>query len=155
MARGLISALIMCLLLGAISAAFGQDAVKLELKFTPGELLRYKMVGSVNVDMQIDMPNAPQMPTIPIQVVGVVRQRTKRVLPNGDAEIAAAVESMKMIMGNEAKEFPVNQIPVITMVISRNGTVKSVQGLEKFNDACGAFGKISGTSNVYFSTAKG
>ena len=134
MPRRQVKLFVLCLVLGGIAAqAFGQDTVKLQYKFTPGELLRYKMTMNANVNMQMSMPEATgsQMPSMPFRVVGVVRQRTKRILPNGDAEIAVAFESMRITMGEKTETMPGDKIPVTTMTISKDGTVKNVSGMEK------------------------
>ena len=110
--------------------AFCQDSVKLAYKFTPGELLRYKMVA--NLTAQMTDPQSGQTMNIPIQMVAVMRQRVKKVLPNGDAQVSAAIESIKMNAGGNAMTVPGDKMPTMTMVLSPNGTVKGVQGLEKF-----------------------
>ena len=147
--------LVLCAVLGAVAGqAFGQDAVRLEYKFRPGELLRYKVVMNMKMDMQMSAPDASsvQMPPMRMQAVGIMRQRTKRVLPNGDAEVASAVESMKMTMGDKTEAMPAKKMPVTTMVISKNGVLKSVQGLDKVYNQFGgmqffspeSFGQFAG-----------
>jgi len=131
---------VLCAVLSVLAGqAFGQETVRLEYKFKQGELLRYKMVMSATINMQMSMPDGSsgQMPSIPMQMVGVMRQRTRKVLPNGDAEVAYAFESMKVTVGDMTQQSPTEKIPVITMVISKNGVPKSIQGLEKLGGQSG------------------
>ena len=128
------------LLLGLVvlaSGALAQETVKIELKFNPGEVLRYKMVINMNMSMEANGPSSFQLPNVPINMVIVMKQRTKRVLPNGDAEVNAVIESMRMAMGDKVQQLPVNKIPVMTMVMSPSGEVKDMKGFEKFTSACG------------------
>ena len=108
-----------CLMLAA--QAFCQDTVKLEYKYTPNELLRYKMVISAN--LQLAVPNGQAM-TIPMRMVGLVKQRTKRVLPDGSAELAVAFESMRAQVGDQIHEMPAKQVPVMTIVVSKSGQIQ-------------------------------
>jgi len=122
---------VLCAVLGMLAGqAFGQDTVKLEYKFKQGELLRYKMIMNMTMQMSGIGGEEAEVPAMSAQTVAVTRQRTKKVLPNGDAEVTSAVESMKMTMGDKTQELPVDKMPVVTMVISKNGTVKSIKGLD-------------------------
>ena len=114
--------ILLCLILGA--QAFCQDSIKLEYKFVPGELLRYKMV--MNATLQLDVPSTGKSLSIPVAMAAVVRQRTKRVLPDGNAEIAVAFESIRVQMGDQVRELPAKEIPVATLVMSRSGRVKNL-----------------------------
>lgn len=129
--RCVVGGFLLSMLVVQAGGALARDTVKLEYKFKPNELLRYKMV--MNMNMTLDMPGFEQtmLPNTAIQMVAVYRQRTKRVLANGDAEITAAVESIKMTMGGKTESIPADKIPVMTFVMSKNGVVKSMSGLEK------------------------
>ena len=125
------------LLIALGAGGLAQESVKLDLKFNPGEVSRYKMIVDINLSLDASGPSSLQIPNLPMGIVVVMRQRTKRVLPNGDAEINAVVESLKMTMGNKTQQAPVNKIPVMTMVMSPKGEVKSMKGFENFTGACG------------------
>jgi hypothetical protein len=116
-------AILLSLCLVFCAQAYCQDTVKLQYKFTPGELLRYKIVFDAN--LQLDAPSTGKSLTIPIRMSAVYRQRTKRILPDGNAELNVAFESMRMQLGNEARDLPVKQIPVVTMVMAKTGQIQS------------------------------
>lgn len=117
--------------------AHAQDGVLLQYKFTPNELLRYNVSMAADITVQMNIPGVEQIPGIPVSMQGVMRQRTKRVLENGDAEIAVAFESLKMEASGTQIPIDVKTMPVITMVMSPSGQVKSSQGLEKMSAAFG------------------
>ena len=119
------------------SGALAQETVKIELKFTPNEVVRYKMVMDMKMSLEANGASSFQLPNLPINMVVLMKQRTKRVLPNGDAEINAVVESMKMAIGQKVQQIPVNKIPVMSMVMSPSGEVRSMKGFEQFTSACG------------------
>lgn len=123
------------LLVGSAVFAVAQETVKLELKFKPGELLRYKMVMNMNISMEGSGPSAHQIPNLPMRMVMLMRQRTKQILPNGSAQVNAVVDSMKLTMGTKTQDIPVNKMPLMTVVISPSGRVQSVTGLEKLTGA--------------------
>ena len=128
----------LCILLaGTLSPASAQDTYSLEYKFVPGELIRYKMVIDMNMSMKFDGTTAQkatgsmQMPNMQMSMVIVTRQRTKKVLPNGDGQIAMAIESMKVVdPTGKTQQMPTKDLPVFTIVMGKNGVVKSVSGLE-------------------------
>lgn len=102
--------------------------ILLEYKFKEGELLRYKLEMSFDMVMQADIPEASAIPPISGFMTGTIRQRTKRVLENGDAEIVAAVESMKLDMMGQSNELPVDKMPTCTFIKSKSGAIKAVEG---------------------------
>ncbi len=110
--------------------AYGGDAVNLEYKYTPGEILRYKIVSDVKVQIT-SSPNGASI-TMPMKMACVFKQHTKRVLPDGNAEIVLSVESLRMEVMGETRELPFKQIPPITMVVSKKGEVKSIAAKELF-----------------------
>lgn len=91
------------LLIALGAGGLAQESVKLDLKFNPGEVSRYKMIVDINLSLDASGPSSIQIPNLPMGIVVVMRQRTKRVLPSGDAEINAVVESLKMTMGNKTQ----------------------------------------------------
>lgn len=111
--------IVFCLAFAA--QAFCQDSVTLQYKYTAGELLRYKMV--MDASMQLDTPNGSL--TIPVRMAAVMKQRTKRVLKDGNAELVVAFESMRMQLGTEVREMPVKELPVMTVTVSKHGQVCS------------------------------
>jgi hypothetical protein len=131
--RKIVQMFVLSLLLSAIAAqANAQDAIKLEYKFTPGELLRYKMVMDMNVAMNMNSQegmSGGQIPAFNGQIVMVMRQRAKKILANGDAEIAFAYESIKAPSLGSEGTIAVDKLPVVTMVMSKDGIVKSVKGV--------------------------
>lgn len=114
---------------GAARAA--DEGIKLEYKFKPGEVLRYKLAVDMDLAMQSDMAGSAQMPAMHVKMVGVMKQKTLRILPDGDAEVLVAVESMKMMVGGQTQKVPLDKIPTITLVVSREGLVKKMSGLDE------------------------
>ncbi len=102
--------------------------ILLEYKFKEGELLRYKLEMSFDMVMQADIPEASAIPPISGFITGTVSQRTKRVLENGDAEVVAAIESMKLDMMGQSNELPVDKMPTCTFIKSKSGTIKVIEG---------------------------
>lgn len=123
--------LLIIMMIAASACVLAQETVKLELKFTPGETLRYKMIMDGSLTMTSTDPSAPRIPNTPIRMVGIIREHVKRVLPGGDAEVSAAVESMKFEMAGKTKELPKKQATSMTMVIGTNGQIRSAQGSAK------------------------
>lgn len=122
----------LALILLASACAIAQETVKLQMKFTPGEVLRYKMLLDGNIAFTATGPNAPQAPNMPMRMVAVVKQKTKRVLPSGDAEVTAVLESMKVSIAGKTHELTKKDMATpITMIMGRNGQVKSMAGSEK------------------------
>lgn len=113
--------LIICLAFAA--QAFGQDTVKLEYKYIPGEALRYKMV--FDAKLELNAANGQSF-SIPVRMAGVFKQKTRRVLANGNAEIVIAFESMRAQIGDEVRNLPVKELPVMTLVTSKSGQVQSI-----------------------------
>ena len=102
MIRKLTHVLAFCLLAIAVAGhAIADDSVRLEYKFTRNELLRYKVVSNMTISMGMDIPGMESMPGGTVQSVAVFRQRTKRILENGDAEIVIAIESMKITIDDQ------------------------------------------------------
>ncbi len=109
--------------------AVKQDPVKLEYKFTTGEVLRYKITNNMNVQMNV--PGMPNIPSMPVKIVSVMKQQTSKIQENGDAEIVTTFESLKMEMAGNSQDVPITQIQPVKMILSKSGEVKSVQGLDK------------------------
>lgn len=128
-----------CLILAVfVLPVFAEDdGVLIRYKFTQDELLRYSITMTANIGIQINMPGVDQIPGIPVTMTGVMRQRTTKILPSGDAELAVAFESLKMAAGGTVIPVDVNRMPVIKMVMSPSGQVKSSQGIDKLSMAFG------------------
>ncbi|MHB1001933.1 MAG: hypothetical protein ACYC27_22055 [Armatimonadota bacterium] len=120
-----------------VTDAVNTDALKLEYKFKPGDISRYKMVMDMNVNVKMPAAEGMEIPSMPVKLVFVYNQQVQRLLENGDAEVISTMELMKMTMMGTVQEIPVNQIPKITMVMSKDGSVKSIQGMEKIMNSLG------------------
>lgn len=130
-----LSAIFVCLMLCMIAVqVYAQCPVQMQYKFVPNQLLRYKLDMNMETTMQ-GMPGMQnQRGSIPVTMSAVMRQRVKKVLPSGDAEIAIAFESMKMsVMGNPLPS-DVDKMPVMTITMSPAGIVKKIQGMEKMGN---------------------
>lgn len=97
------------------------NGITLRYKFTPGELLRYNLKMVMNMNMAI----AGQTKSMPVTTTAIYRMRTVKVLPNGDAEIRAAVESMKSDMNGSELPLNASSLPVISYIMSPRGDMKS------------------------------
>lgn len=126
-----------------------QDTVKLEYKFVPGDLSRYKMVFDMNAQMMSDNQSGMAIPPMNIKLVGFVEQEVKRVLENGDAEITVKIPSLKMTMMDSTTDIPVDKIPVITLIMSKQGIVKSISGLENINAITGGIPLLGNNGTGY------
>lgn len=110
-----------CLAAVLLAGTEAAGAVDLQYKFKPGEVVRHKIVVDMDVALAISAPNAPQIPPMHIKVVGFVKQKTNRVLPDGNAEVTDTVESMTMMIGGETRKLPLEKVPPITGMVSRFG----------------------------------
>jgi hypothetical protein len=54
-------------------------------------------------------------------MVGIIKQKTGRILPDGDAEIVDTLESLTMTIGNQVKKLPLNQFPPMKGLVSKYG----------------------------------
>lgn len=132
MMRRLFSIVVMSLLAGMFSPhAFGQDNAKLEYKFTPGEVQRYQVILEMTVSSRSTVQGAGHAKPVKVKMSGIRDQQIKQVLPNGDAEIIYRYESMKVGMGDALQETPSGELPGISMIVGKDGVVKSIRGLEK------------------------
>ncbi|MHB1002188.1 MAG: hypothetical protein ACYC27_23360 [Armatimonadota bacterium] len=138
MSRKSVLLIFICLIL-AVSAlpTAADDLVIIKYKFIPNELLRYNINVTANIGIQIDMPGVDQVPSIPVTMTGIMRQRTTKILPTGDAELAVAFESLSMSISGSVTPMDVSRMPVIKMVMSPGGQVKSSQGVDKLAAAFG------------------
>lgn len=121
MIRRISLVIIGCLVAILLAGTEAAGAVDLQYKFKPGEVVRHKIVVDMDVALAISAPNAPQIPPMHIKVVGFVKQKTNRVLPDGNAEVVDTVESMTMTIGGETKKLPLEKVPPITGIVSRFG----------------------------------
>ncbi|MCL6519120.1 MAG: hypothetical protein K6T99_04765 [Armatimonadetes bacterium] len=160
------AALVFCVVLLAVATqALGQGVVQspepnasgilFEYKFKEKELLRYNLELTFDVVMQADIPEASAIPPMYGRMTGIVSQQTKRILENGDAEIVAAIESMKIDMMGQSTDLPADKMPPFTYVMSKLGMIKSidVQNLKSlFNEI--PFGDLANFSQHTFFPAK-
>lgn len=96
-------------------------AVDLQYKFKQGEVVRHKIVVDMDLAMAISAPNAPQIPQMHIKMVGIIKQKTGRMLPDGDVELVDTIESMTMTIGNQTKKLPLDKVPPMTGLVSKYG----------------------------------
>lgn len=105
--------------------------ITLEYKFVKNDTTRYKLVLDMNANIQMDVPAAQQIPPMAVKIVLVMSQKVIKVLENGDAEISPKIESIKMTMMGATNEIPIEKAPLVTMVMSKTGVLKSVSGIDK------------------------
>ncbi|MDO8586596.1 MAG: hypothetical protein Q7T82_06105 [Armatimonadota bacterium] len=115
-------------------------------KFKAGDIDRYKMV--MKFQMNIAIPGMPAMPNggameANMSMVSVLRSKVLGILPNGNARVRYAYESVKMDMDmpgmpaaekdklDEAQAELAKQMPVITAVVNKYGQIVSMEGLDK------------------------
>jgi len=111
-----------------VACTDASGAVDLQYKFKPGEIVRHKIVVDVDLALAANVPNAPQIPPMRVKMVGVVKQKTIRILPDGDAEVMDTLESMTMTIGNQTRKLPMDKIPPITGVVSKYGPSNRLSG---------------------------
>lgn len=99
---------------------YAQDTVKLEYKWKQDQLLRYKVsnelidgTGGFMGDMQL---------------AGVVRIRTVKVLPDGGAELRIAYESGTLTAMSKTEEFA-KRLQPLTFTMSKAGVIKDLAKL--------------------------
>lgn len=122
--RPLLSVISLTLLCIIAAGAYAQDSIKLEYKFTTGEVLRYKTVIQAVVTPNFSNENGVQVPPVSFQSVGIIKYRTTRVLENGDAEMNVALESMKIDVAGQTKNIEGKDCKPIRVIMSKNGVVK-------------------------------
>ncbi len=111
MVRRVVLTAIGCL---AVLIAYSSDAsgaVDLQYKFKAGEVVRHKIVMDMDVVIAANVPNAPQIPPMHMKMVGIVKQKTMRVLPDGDAEVVDVLESLTMTVGGETRKIEIGKYP--------------------------------------------
>ncbi len=121
MVRRVFFVVLACLATLLIAGTDASGAVDLQYKFTPGEVVRHKIVVDMDVAMAISAPEAPQIPPMHIKMVGIVKQKTGRMLPDGDVELVDTIESMTMTIGNQTRKLPLGKIPPMTGLVSKYG----------------------------------
>jgi hypothetical protein len=128
MIRRLVLILLVCLLAGTIiPSAYGQGFAKLQHKFVAGETERY----NVRLETKINTGTRSTAVTI----TGIREQQVTQLLPNGDAEIHYRFQDMKISSGKGWQDSPASAWPYLAMLVSPDGTVKEMRGLEKSGPA--------------------
>jgi hypothetical protein len=112
----MLSLLALGMLAGRVAAS---DAVKLEYKFAPGELMRYRIHKSSSSEI-ID-PSG----TEPRVVDGILRLRISKILANGDAEIRAAYESGTCSAIGDTVSISADRVAPVTFQVSRTGVIRN------------------------------
>lgn len=121
MVRRVSLVLIGCLVALLIAHTDVWGAVDLQYKFKSGEIVRHKVVVDMDLAVAANIPNAPQIPPMHMKAVGVVKQKTIRLLPDGNAEVVDTLESMTVTLGNQTHKVPVQKIPPMTGIVSKYG----------------------------------
>ena len=121
--------LLIVLLICAVAA---QGSVKLQYKFTPGQLDTYKLV----MDMKMNMPGMPSPSGQPMNMKMSMlwTQKVLGVLPDGSAKIKLTYKDMKMSMPGMPPSATAGKLPKdasIVMVMGRDGKVLKIEGMEK------------------------
>ncbi len=121
-----------CLLIGIQHASgFAQDApaksppVMLKCKFTPGEVLRYKLISDITMPSR---PGSARREQIRADVV--FSEKTDRVLPNGDAEITIGYEQLNMLINGTQIDCSEDKLSTPKFIMSPNGAIKLVEGTD-------------------------
>ena len=104
-----------------ITHSDASGAVDLQYKFKQGEVVRHKIVVDMDLAMAISAPDAPQIPQMHVKMVGIIKQKTGRMLPDGDVELVDTIESMTMTIGNQTKKLPLDKVPPMTGLVSKYG----------------------------------
>jgi len=113
------------------SQAFGETKGMPEYKFIKGDVQRYQIEVVMTISSKSSIPTVARTKPVQVKMMGVRRQEIVDVLPNGDAEIAYNFESLKIGNNGEWQDTPLNQVPAMSMLISKNGVVKSIHGMER------------------------
>jgi hypothetical protein len=112
-----------------------KPGVKIQFKFTPGEVLRYKTVMETINDTGDGHPTTHWLTT-------VVRRTTNKVLPDGTGQLTEVMEYTKW----DSMEMPV-ETSAVTMDVSPTGVVKNIRGTGKF---AGRDASRDNNQNKYF-----
>jgi hypothetical protein len=121
MVRRVFFVVLACLATLLIAGTDASGAVDLQYKFTAGEVVRHKLVVDIDIALAISAPDAPQIPPMHVKVVGIIKQKTGRILPDGDVEIVDTLESATMTLGNQTKKLPLDKVPPMTGLVSKYG----------------------------------
>lgn len=119
---GLATVLVVCVLSGAFA-----EPIKLELKFTKGEVDKYKVMSSVSMS-----PSSASADIQPISITStmLMTQRTVDVLPDGSGVVQVKTSSVQISGAPKVKG---QKIPVasqaITMTISKEGKLLNIEGV--------------------------
>jgi hypothetical protein len=97
--------------------------VKLQMKFVPGQLYRYKL--EVTTTSALQSEDLPAVSHTAV-VTAIIRERTKSILPDGQAQVALAYESLKMNLDGVESEVPATQIPTVVTQLSSAGALEYV-----------------------------
>lgn len=121
MLRRLVLVVIGCLATVLLYSSDASGAVDLQYKFSAGEIVRHKIVMDIDFAIAANVPSAPQIPPMHVKIVGIVKQKTNRILPDGDAEVVDVLESLTMTIGSETRKIPLDKFPSMTGLVSRFG----------------------------------
>lgn len=132
MTKQTVRAILFCgLLVLLVNQTRAQEGIKLRYQYIVGEELRYKFV--MDIVMSIDRSLAGAERTggnsqlVSGQCVGIVKQKTKKIMPNGDAQITFGYEQIKVTMEEKTQIIPTDKFPEITLVLSSDGKIKDIK----------------------------
>jgi len=111
------------LFLGAAGGAIALGSVRLEYKFTPGEVMRYKVHQTTSSAFGAALGSGSDV------IDGILRFRVLKTLPNGDAEIRAAYEKGTLQAMGENKNISADFVQPLTFQISKNGIIRNADKL--------------------------
>src|SRR5205085_2372886 len=108
-------------------AADPSKTYKLEAKYGIGDLLRYKMQMTMNIEMKPEKGDSP-IPPMETTATATMRMKTVGIKPDGTAVIVSRVEEGKTTAMGQERDM--KGMPETTMEIDRRGMMK-MHGLEK------------------------
>lgn len=132
MARRIVGIVLFCgLLVLLVNQTRAQEGIKLRYQYNAGEELRYKFVMDIVMLVEMDVPGVERTqgdpPPISGQFVGIMKQKTKKIMSNGDAQLTLSYEQIKMTMQGKTETIPAEKFPEITLVLSSDGKIKDIK----------------------------
>lgn len=132
MTRRIVRVVLFCgLLVLLINQTKAQEGIKLRYQYSAGEELRYKFVMDIVMSLDMNFPgverSAGNPPLMSGQIVGIMKQKTKKIMSNGDAQVTFNYEQIKMTMEGKTETIPAEKFPEITLVLSNDGKIKDIK----------------------------
>ncbi|MCL6629659.1 MAG: hypothetical protein K6U00_08685 [Armatimonadetes bacterium] len=132
MTRRIVRVVLFCgLLVLLINQTKAQEGIKLRYQYSAGEELRYKFVMDIVMSLDMNFPgverSAGNPPLMSGQIVGIMKQKTKKIMSNGDAQVTFNYEQIKMTMEGKTETIPAEKFPEITLVLSNDGKITDIK----------------------------